>query len=77
MKKAIIIFTLLVGGLFVTAQEQKLDCSQSLDPRTSFGQVLLGCPAANTPNNVAARAIFNAKSGFPPPTIKQCQVDLA
>ncbi len=64
--------------LSAAAQEEKqLDCSASLNPQTPYNQTLLGCPIANTPNNVAARALSGINFGGNAPTVKQCELDLA
>jgi hypothetical protein len=59
-----------------TKQDQ-LDCSSSLDPRTPYLQLLLACPWVKTPNNVAAKSIWDTKHSVPQATLKQCQLDLA
>jgi hypothetical protein len=64
------------AGVAHAQEKAPLDCSKNLDPHTPYMELLIGCPKmANTPNNVAAQAI--KPIGDPPPTVKQCQADLA
>jgi hypothetical protein len=59
-----------------TKQDQP-DCSSSLDPRTPYFQLQLACPWVKTPNNVAAKSIWDTEHSVPQSTLKQCQLDLA
>ena len=81
MKLSILLLPIYLGILMALAPmtvvaQEPLDCSRSLDPRTPYHQTLIGCPIANTPNNLAAKTISDTKWKGAAPTVKQCQVDL-
>jgi hypothetical protein len=74
MKKHIAPFAIILAAVLVQAQEPKLDCSKSLDPSTPYGQTLIGCPRAGTPNNIAGGKLSD---DLEMPSLGQCRADLA